>query len=338
MIPAYNPSDAIIHLVSEIKTLCRCSIVVVNDGSSDKCNYIFKQLKSLSQLVILNHKSNLGKGQALKTGFSYIINTMPEVTGIITADADGQHSPQDIIRTLNESRYQCGQSNSLLLGARAFNGKVPFRSRIGNAITEKIFQLVTKIPITDTQTGLRYLSTDLANKCLSIESNGYEFETEMLLLATREKCMIKQIDIETIYIDDNSSSHFNPFRDSIKIYWTFLRFTGISISSALIDYLIFYLILLSTDSTMKSFIVARVCSAFYNYTMSKRIVFKSDGEGYHSIVKYVFLAIILLISSMILTQSLIGCDISTMYAKLIAECLLFISSFFIQRFFVFRKN
>ena len=84
---------------------------------------------------------------------------------------------------------------------------------------------------------------------------------------------------------------------------------------------------------MKSFIVARMCSAFYNYTMSKRIVFKSDEEGYHSIVKYVFLAIILLISSMALTQSLIGCGISTMHAKLIAECLLFLFQFLYSEVF-----
>ncbi len=311
---------------------------MVNDGSSDKCNYIFKQLRSLSQLVVIDHASNLGKGQALKTGFSYIINKKPEATGIITADADGQHSPQDIIRILSEARYQCGQRNSLLLGARAFNGKVPFRSRIGNAITEKIFQLVTQIPITDTQTGLRYLSTDLADKCLGIESNGYEFETEMLLLAAREKCTIKQLDIETIYIDDNSSSHFNPLRDSVKIYWTFLRFTGISVSSACIDYLLFYLVLLSTDSTIKSFVIARAFSACYNYIMSKRIVFKSDGESYPSIIKYIALAIMLLASSMMLTQFIIMFGISTMYAKLIAECLLFISSFLIQKYFVFNKS
>jgi len=337
LIPAYNPSDAIIHLISDIKSLCSCTVVIINDGSSDNCNYIFSQLKSLNQVIVIAHKSNLGKGQALKTGLSYIIEHLPQVNGIITADADGQHSPKDIIRILSESKHQSYSVNYLLLGTRAFSGKVPLRSKIGNLITEKFFQLVTRTRITDTQTGLRYLSIDLAQKCASIESNGYEFETEMLLLATREKCTIKPIDIETIYIDDNSSSHFNPLRDSIKIYWTLLRFTGISISSAFIDYLLFYLVLLSTDSIIKSFVIARFISACYNYTMSKRIVFKSKDESHKSIVKYITLVIFLLVSSIVLTKLLTLFGISTMYAKFIAECLLFIASFLVQKFFVFTQ-
>ncbi|MBU2895555.1 bifunctional glycosyltransferase family 2/GtrA family protein [Vibrio hepatarius] len=288
-------------------------------------------------MKVIAHKSNSGKGQALKTGFSYIIEHLPQVNGIITADADGQHSPRDIIRILSESKHQSHSVNSLFMGTRSFSGKVPLRSKIGNLITEKIFQLVTRTRITDTQTGLRYLSIDLAQKSTSIESNGYEFETEMLLLATCENCTIKQIDIETIYIDDNSSSHFNPLRDSIKIYWTFLRFTGISISSALIDYLLFYLVLLSTDSTLKSFVIARLISACYNYIMSKRIVFKSEEKSYNTIVRYIMLAIFLLVSSMGLTKLLILCGISIMYAKFIAECLLFIASFLVQKFFVFSQ-
>lgn len=338
MIPAYNPNDALIHLISDIRILCRCPILVVNDGSGAKCSYIFNQIRSLEQVTVIEHDANSGKGQALKTGFTYILKSMPKVNGIITADADGQHSPNDITRIVSESIHPTYNSKSLLLGTRTFNGKVPLRSKIGNIITEKIFQLITRTQIADTQTGLRYLSADLAKKCLDIESNGYEFETEMLLLATRKRCTIKEIEIETIYIDDNRSSHFSPLKDSIKIYWTFLRFTGVSISSAIIDYLLFYIVLLLTDSTLKSFVIARLFSACYNYTMSKRIVFKSDEDSYDSIVKYIVLAITLLISSILLTQIIINLGISAMYAKLIAECLLFISSFAIQKLFVFKKT
>ena len=100
LIPAYNPDDKLIRLIDELIFL-KIPIVVVNDGS-DKCfNYIFEIIKSKSGVKVINHEINLGKGAALKTGIKYIMENYKECTGIVTADADGQHLPKDIIKIVD---------------------------------------------------------------------------------------------------------------------------------------------------------------------------------------------------------------------------------------------
>ena len=93
---------------------------------------------------------NQGKGQALKTAFTYIQEQNIYGT-VVTADADGQHKVWDIFRTANKASEN---PNKLILGVRAFSGKVPLRSRFGNSLTKALFKLQTGVGVTDTQTGL----------------------------------------------------------------------------------------------------------------------------------------------------------------------------------------
>ena len=97
IIPALNPSHYLIRLVTEIVSLVSPYIVIINDGSEKEHAYIFESLKSAG-CVNLEHASNLGKGAALKTGLKYVLLYYPDACGIVTADADGQHSPKDIFR------------------------------------------------------------------------------------------------------------------------------------------------------------------------------------------------------------------------------------------------
>lgn len=130
------------------------SIVVVNDGSTPEKNVIFQQLQEIA--VVLNHSKNLGKGRALKTAFTYIQEQMPEENGILTVDADGQHMIADSC----QMREQFQQNpNQLFLGVRKFAGKIPWKSKWGNAITKAVFALSSGKMLSDTQTGLRAFPT-----------------------------------------------------------------------------------------------------------------------------------------------------------------------------------
>lgn len=230
IIPAYNPSNELIELV---KTLISChvsKIIVINDGSQSNSDEIFKSIKNLHEkAIVLHHDINQGKGAALKTGFRYAYTHFNEAIGVVTADADGQHSVEDILRV---GQPLLGNSGDLIMGVRQFevnNANIPFRSQFGNLLTAKLFKLIVGLNISDTQCGLRGIPRDFIPELLQIKNNGYDFELMMLIASKSAHRKIQEIPIKTIYIDNNQSSHFNPILDSFKIYFVLLRFLVLSL-------------------------------------------------------------------------------------------------------------
>lgn len=222
LIPAYNPDNRLIQLVEEIKhNVPETPVVIINDGSNS--DIIFNNLLKMcpSPERILSHSKNLGKGEALKNGFNYILENYPEYKGIVTADCDLQHSVEDIVKVcmaLNNS------PENLYLGSREFKGgNVPLRSIIGNISVSFFMNLVHNISLKDTQTGLRGIPAKFAGNLLDINLSDFSFETEMLIKAKKYNIKIIEIPIKTIYIDKNKSSHFKPLKHTIEISKTILK-------------------------------------------------------------------------------------------------------------------
>lgn len=224
VIPAFNPDKAqLLSLLNDHQALNsgQCCLVI-NDGSNSSYDPIFKEIEELG-IKVLYHVKNLGKGAALKTAMRYYLESMNDPTaGIITADADGQHALNDI---MNLSQLFVEKKEDLLLGVRQIaKSDIPFRSRLGNTVTRFLFNLLTKSQIIDTQSGLRAIPTKLVKQLIKSKSSGYEFEFEMFFIAKKFGIAIEQIPIETIYLDNNKSSHFKPLLDSFKIYSVFIRY------------------------------------------------------------------------------------------------------------------
>lgn len=212
LIPAYNPDYKLINLIAELINN-KFVIVVVNDGSNNDSLDIFNTIRD--KCILIDHEVNKGKGVALKTGLQFIVNNFNDYV-VVTLDCDGQHTIKD---TINICKYANENTDSLILGSRMFNtNDVPVRSKLGNKITRGIFHLVTGNKIYDTQTGLRAFSEKIAKELLHIDGDRFEYEINVLLDFSKRKIPIKEIEIETVYIDNNSSSHFKPIRDSFKIY------------------------------------------------------------------------------------------------------------------------
>lgn len=217
LIPAYEPDENLIQLIKKLKKE-NYKVIVVNDGSSEKCNHIFDMIKK--DVVLLNHDINKGKGAALKTGFKYIKDNFNDYI-IITVDCDGQHKVKDV---LNIEKYSLENLDDLILGKRIISKKTPLRSKIGNSITRFIFKIVTKTKVYDTQTGLRAFSYKLIDLMLNIDGDRYEYEMNVLLKSAYNNINIKEIEIETVYFNNNANSHFKSLKDSISIYKQILNF------------------------------------------------------------------------------------------------------------------
>ena len=336
LIPAYRPSESLLDVVRALVEKSLPHLVVVDDGSGPDFRDLFAHVAELPGVELLRHATNLGKGAALKTGLNYALCRYPDLAGVVTADADGQHHPDDIER-VGESLL--AHPDSLVLGCRGFSGDVPLRSRIGNMATSAIMHALMGRKMSDTQTGLRGIPAAFAPRILRVEANGYEFELEMLIAAHQWGVPLVEEPIRTIYQPGNPSSHFNPIVDSMKIYFILLRFGSVSLLTALLDNLVFILALHRGGSVLLSQALGRIVGLAFNYTTVRSSVFYSRQQHKTVLPKYLLLALVSGTASyggIRLLGSTMG--IAAIPAKLAVESFLFLVNFAVQRLFIFKPE
>lgn len=335
IIPAYQPDEKLVSLVDALERETDYHILVVNDGSDADRAPIFEKLSE--RCTVLCHEVNRGKGAAIKTALSYVRDECPDEDAVVTVDADGQHLISDIVSTCEDWRQH---PDALVLGSRRFTGKVPFKSRAGNAITRIVFGLSTGVRVHDTQTGLRVFSTKYIPIMLDMKGDRYEYEINVLLYATRAHIPIREVTIETVYINDNAGSHFHPFRDAWRIYKMILLFVVSSLLAAGLDYVLVLLLSACTRGVVRHWLLisvvgARILSSFVNYFVNRQFVFESKSN--RSVVRYYLVATGILVLNYILMALTVGC-MALPLAKILVEVVLYPLSFYLQRRFVFSEG
>ncbi len=338
LIPSLNPDERLLHLVDELMRSDFTDIIIVNDGSRADCAPVFDSLVQMGCRVY-THAVNLGKGRALKTGINEYLNEYPDRSGVITADADGQHSVEDIRRIAKAMEKW---PDKLIMGVRDFaQSDVPWKSRTGNRITRTLFGYLSGLKLTDTQTGLRGIPASSMGWMLGMKGERFEYEMNMLIECKKHELDIVEVPIRTIYINENESSHFNPLLDAIRIYALLGKFAMASIGSALLDLALFALITKAllpvnfAESIAIGTVAARICSSLFNYALNKKVVFGGDHRR-GTIIRYYMLAVCQMLCSLFLVRYLaptIGWD--PVPVKLIVDMFLFIISFKIQQKWVF---
>lgn len=343
IIPTLNPDQNILIIIELLIDRGFQTILVINDGSKSECDICFDKIKQYPQCTVIRHFRNLGKGRALKTAFNYYLTTFPHLKGVVTVDADNQHHIDDIVRC---AEHLLSHPEALVLGVRNFkNSNVPMRNRLGNLITIWFFRVLCGIKVSDTQTGLRAISNPLISQFLDLSGERFEYETNMLIETKRKMIPIEEVSIQTIYIEENNSSHFNPLMDSIRIYLLIFKYLSASIVSFLIDlsvFSVFMVIFSSYTLEVKIFIstaIARALSSLVNYSINRNLVFQATNTISNSIKKYYSLAVVQMLLSMggvyVLTLWL---GINSTVLKAIVDFILFFISFQIQREWVFTKK
>jgi glycosyltransferase involved in cell wall biosynthesis len=373
VIPAYEPDEKLLGVLKDFTEQTSFSIVVVNDGSSENCRPVFDAVRGFDRVTLLEHAVNKGKGAAMKTAFSYIMDRFSADESVMTVDADGQHLVSDAVRVAQKLSEH---PDALVLGSRRFTGNVPFKSRAGNAITRTVFRFCTGVRVYDTQTGLRAFSASKLHEMIALKGDRYEYEINQLIHCTKNKIEIVEEWIDTVYIEENKSSHFHAVKDSFRIYkvlllgTSFIRFVGSSILCFLIDYLLFLLFrdlfpnLFLRDSVPNSMgtaygsaitsfvaaikpyltmiivlstVCARVISATCNYLLNRFFVFGARNTSM-SFAKYVLLVVVLLCLQAGLTAGVAAIGWNDRVFYVIIQILLYPVSYLLQRAFVFKRN
>ncbi|MFD1135941.1 GtrA family protein [Paenibacillus urinalis] len=334
LIPAYEPDERLLDLIIQLLNCELGPIVVIDDGSGPAYSRIFALVKSL-RCTVLTHETNLGKGRALKTGFAHIQRAgLPGP--IITADSDGQHLPHDIQRIYEAVQKQTVPG--MVLGSRRFSGKVPLRSRFGNTVTRAVFTLTTGNKVYDTQTGLRGFPLSMLSWLSDLPGERFEYEMNMLLTANTAGYPITEEYIDTVYLDENKSSHFRPVADSLRIYYPILLFSTSSLLSALLDFALLFIVHYFSSNLLLSVVVARLCSSVFNYSMNRRYVFMGGPTKRvcQTLPKYFALVLLILLLNYGLlyfyNEKLI---IPLLAAKILTEASIFVFSYWAQRRFVY---
>ncbi len=336
LIPAFEPGEAFIELISGLRD-AGFQCVAVDDGSGGDYAEIFGRASRLA--VVLTHGHNRGKGAALKTGLGYIASAYPRCV-VATVDADGQHKVCDALRVAEDAGDHTG---ALCLGSRAFTGRVPARSRMGNDITRKVFKASTGVEVFDTQTGLRAFDGSLIPYMLSVKGERYEYEMNVLLECAKMGVPIRETRIDTVYLNGNSGSHFHVLRDSFLIYGEIFKFAASSLTGFAVDYGLYSLLVLATAglgsvSVPLSNVTARIVSATVNFSMNKKLVFKSDASSLRTGAQYFLLAGLILLGNTVLLSYLVnGLGVNRYAGKIVTEITFFTLSFIAQKFIIFKK-
>lgn len=341
LIPAYEPNEKMLEVIRALIGSDMRRILVVDDGSSRDRQHLFEEAQELGCEVI-HHEQNKGKGEAIRTGVRGARELFANVEGIVTADADGQHLPEDIKSVADALQPN---SNSLVLGVRDFSGEqVPARSRFGNRVTAAFFRLSTGVECRDTQTGLRGIPRGLFSLAIEEEGSRYEYEMNFLTDAAKAAPLV-MVPISTVYDDGNSTSHFRVIRDSARIYSRPLKYAASSLTGAAADYILFavFLRLLRTFFSASAAIVAatvlaRIGSGIVNFVMNKKWSFASRGALGGEAVRYFTLFVLQMCTSAGLVALLAALGLPAIVAKLIVDTCLFFVSYQIQKRWVFRKE
>lgn len=340
IIPALNPDEKLINLVKELKK-SNLPIVIINDGSKKECAEIFERLKLRFHCDIFTHPKNMGKGAAIKTGIRYCFERYPKSCGYVTADADGQHAAEDILKVAEALEKN---PDSMILGSRNFGEKnVPFKSRWGNRITSFVFLISVGKKCSDTQTGLRGIPKEFTHICLSVPGDRFEYEMNMLLKFAQNRIPFVHVPIATIYLENNKSSHFNPVGDSVRIYLNILKYSISSLGSAVIDLVAFTILInlifwKTSVGILAATVMARCISGGVNFMLNKHWVFKSEKGHGSEMIKYITLFCCQMILSWSLVTAFSNLSYHLTIIKILVDSTLFLISYQIQKKYIFSKK
>jgi glycosyltransferase involved in cell wall biosynthesis len=215
VVPAYEDEKHIGDIVQRTrKQLDR--VLVVDDGSTD---HTAQRARDAGAEVIV-HDQNQGKGEAIKTGLAHWFGAANasadagdgQVAWAILLDSDGQHLPEEIDRFLTAAGR--AMQPTFFIGNRMNDvARMPFVRRIVNRYMSKQISRICGQNIPDTQCGYRMIDRQLAPALLG-GGHRFDYDTEVLIIASRKGYGIESVPISTVYSDEVSKIH--PVRDALR--------------------------------------------------------------------------------------------------------------------------
>jgi glycosyltransferase involved in cell wall biosynthesis len=187
IVPAYNEEKNIYNVVRRLKKM-NFKVIVVDDGSKDRTYDLAKKAGA----IVLRHRKNKGKGEALRTAFKYA--RRKKIKNFVVVDADLQYLPEEARKVLEPVKRD---EADLVMGFRNWR-EVPFRHKLGNFVWRKIFNFLFGCKLKDTNCGFMAFGEKAIDEIENIHG-GYIIENSILADAIKKKLRIKQVPVKVFY-------------------------------------------------------------------------------------------------------------------------------------------
>ena len=332
LIPAYKPASRLTDLVFSLADK-GMTVVVVDDGSGSEYQPVFSRIEPRAKVITC--EENGGKGTALKIGLAYINGKYSLPYTVTTADADGQHCVEDIIRVSEEA---VRNPDAMVIGCRDFGRDMPLRNWFGNIYTKAAFLFATGKFLQDTQTGLRGFSDKLVPFLLGVRGKRYEYEINVLLWRARCDCRFVEVPITTIYNDGNSGSHFHAIRDSLCVYREIIRFSAPAFIGFVLDVILFAALFIAGVPFAAANAAARLVSAPVNFAALFMQTKSMVRERRLSAARYFSAAAVILALNTLLLWGAISLGMNAIGAKVLIDVVMYFLTFVFQRRILFKKE
>lgn len=339
IIPVYRADNKTIRLCDELISFGIDNIVVVDDGCPIAAENFFNELISRG-CHIVRIDTNKGKGASIKEGIKYAYNNLFNITGFITADADGQHKASDIVKI---SRVLNIRPNELIIGRRKFKeSNAPLKSIFGNHIASLYFKIITGKLCKDTQTGLRGIPIFLYKLAINTQGNHFDYEFNFLTKCADRKIPFYNVSINVDYTMTNQSS-YRLFKDTYLIFKTPLRFATASVGCTIIDLTLFTLFTYLLPSSLQwnvvfATVLARIVSGGINFLINRKVIFKNNGKAQKQAIRFMILFFCIMCASTIFVSLLSFLPIQVTVIKAIVDLLLWSVNYIFQRKWVFKES
>lgn len=338
IITIYKENQRTVELCGRLAELGAEHIVVVNDGLSRGSEFFNELISFGCHIVDLDGCS--GKGASIKAGVEFAHKRLYHIDGFITADADGQHRAEDIMRI---SRALELRPDHLILGKRdRRKSKFSFPHRVGSFMSSAYFKVITGVRCSDTMTGLRGIPATLYDILVNTAGDRFDYEMNFLTKCADLKVPFYNVNIQLENPSDNVSN-YRVVKDTYLIYRTPLKFATASIGCTIVDLVLFTIFAYMLPSTLQwnvalATLMARVVSGSMNFLINRKMIFDSNGKARNQAAKFFILFLCIMISSTVIVSLLSFIPVHATLIKAIVDLMLWAVNYTVQRKWVFKET
>lgn len=339
LLPVYKPGEELLELCRD---LSGGRAVIVDCGSGKEYDDLLRRASEYGDVLSLPQgEKKRGRGAALKHGLRHILVNAEYADAEIIVTGELGVSAEDLIQVAEKT----AETGGLVVGGR--KGGVSSAAKLGRVLTDLVFRIGAGKGVADILSGVRGFTRSQGEAYAELGGDRFEYETKMLFHAVEEKTPVAELDVHDA---GKNSFRFHPLWDMIRVYWSIftesrtLKYIFSSGVAFIIDYVLLMVLagIFTFDGALELVAApgAWIVSSLSNFFINRNFVFRSNAPLKVALPEYYGLAaIVFLLKTYVLLELMVRVlGIPLGIAKLVAEVAFFISNYFIQKIFIFKKK